>query len=773
MQELRISADEDVIIALARLCEWKKAYEEGSQVCSSVLKSGMHLSLRLGNEFLSMFVRFGKLGDARYVFGRMPHRNAFSWNVLIGGYAKAGFLDEALSLYYKMQWAGIRPDVYTFPCVLRTCGGMRDLQKGKEVHVHVIQYGFEENVDVINSLITMYVKCGNLRSARVLFNKMPRRDSITWNAMISGYFQNGECLQGLRLFFMMRQRSIYPDLMTMTSVIAASENLGDEKLGRQFHGLVIATGFFIDVTVCNSLIQMYSSYGAAEEAEKVFNCMEWKDIVSWTTMISCYDSNIMPSKALETYKMMELEGIVPDDVALASVLSACASLGQLDMGIKLHELAKSTRLVSHIIVANALIDMYSKCKSIDKALEVFHNIPNKDLISWTAVISGLRLNNRCLEALIFFRHMNTRPNSVTLLSLLSACARIGALTCGKEIHAYALKNGVGSEGFLANAVLNLYVRCGKMQLAWNQFNSQKKDVSSWNILLTGYAQQGQGKKALNLFDKMIMSGVYPDEISFLSLLCACSRSRKISECLEYFYSMKCKYGIAPNLKHYACVVDVLGCLGKLDDAYEFIRQMPLKPDAAIWGALLNACRIHKRIDLGEVAARYIFETDNKSIGYFVLLCNLYAASGRWDDVARVKEMMKENGVMIEPGCSWVEVKGEVYAFLSGDKVHPRICAVLEGFYKKMKDGGLDSKMEEVEIICGHSERLAVAFGVINTVPGTPIRVTKNVYMCQSCHTVMEFISKMVRREISVRDTKHLHHFKDGICSCGGGIVTTM
>lgn len=242
MQELRFSVDEDVIIALAKLCEWNTAYKEGSEVCYSVLESGMHLSLKLGNSFLSMFVRFGKLSAARYLFGKMPHRDVFSWNVLIGGYAKAGFFDEALSWYCKMQAAGIRPDVYTFPCVLRTCGGIPDLGKGREVHVHVMRYGFEVDVDVINALITMYVKCGNLRNACALFDRMPRKDRITWNAMISGYFKNGECLEGLRLFFRMREQSIYPDWMTMTSVIAANEHIGDEKLGRQVHGFVMATG---------------------------------------------------------------------------------------------------------------------------------------------------------------------------------------------------------------------------------------------------------------------------------------------------------------------------------------------------------------------------------------------------------------------------------------------------------------------------------------------------------------------------------------------------
>lgn len=279
---------------------------------------------------------------------------------------------------------------------------------------------------------------------------------------------------------------------------------------------------------------------------------------------------------------------------------------------------------------------------------------------------------------------------------------------------------------------------------------------------------------------MIDCKVNPDEVTFISLLCACSRSGMVTLGLEYFNSIEHKYNITPNLKHYACVVDLLGRAGLLDDAYEFIQKMPIKPDPAIWGALLNSCRIHRQVELGELAAQHIFEMDAKSVGYYILLCNLYADNCKWNEVARVRKIMREKEIIIDPGCSCVEVKGKVHAFLSGDDFHPQIKeinAVLEGFYEKMKEVGSEclerSSKDEVEaskadVFCGHSERLAIAFGLINTVPGTPIWVTKNLYMCDSCHKTVKFISKVVRREISVRDTERFHHFKDGVCSCGDG-----
>ncbi|XP_031097308.1 pentatricopeptide repeat-containing protein At1g15510, chloroplastic [Ipomoea triloba] len=779
-QDLRSDIEEETFVYLIRLCEFKRAYKEGCLICSVVLSLMSQLSLRLGNSLLSMLVKLGNLGDAWYVFGKMAERDVFSWNVLIGGYAKNGYFDEALDLYHRMLWVGYRPDVYTFTCVLRTCGGIPDWRIGREIHVHVIRFGFGCDIDVVNAMITMYVKCGDIVSARKLFDGMPKRDTISWNAMISGYFENGDYLEGLSLFFLMREFGYYPNLMTMTSVISACEVLCDERLGRALHGYVAKMEYGDEVSLGNSLIQLYSAVGNLGEVQKVFWRIECKDVVSWTAMISAYQNNDLPEKAVETYKTMEMVGVKPDEITIASVISACASLGFLDMGIKLHELAKRMGFVAYIIVANTLIDLYSKCGYIDKALEVFYAIPRKDVISWTSIILGLRINNRSFEALIFFRKMTLTmdPNSITLISSLSACARIGALMCGKEIHAYVLRNGMAFDGFLPNALLDLYVRCGKMGPALNLFNMQQQDVAAWNILLTGYAQRGQGELAIELFDRMINSNLKPSEITFISLLCACSKSGMVNQGLEYFDIMESKFFIKPNLKHYACVVDLLGRAGQLEDAYDFIQKMTIKPDIAIWGALLNSCRIYRHLELGELAARHILEMDEVNLGYYTLVCNLYFDCGKWDEVARLKKLMREKGLDIDPGCCWIEVKGKVHAFLSGDDFHPeikQINEVLKGFFDKMKAAGLDeperSLVDEVEaskaeIFCGHSERLAIAFGLLNSVPGMPISVTKNLYMCQSCHNLVKFISMAVRREISVRDCEGFHHFKDGSCSCG-------
>ncbi|CAA6666331.1 unnamed protein product [Spirodela intermedia] len=543
-----------------------------------------------------------------------------------------------------MLWAGIRPDVYTFPCVLRTCAAAADIARGKEVHVHVVRFGFESDIDVLNALITMYAKCGDVAAARKVFDTMPNKDVISWNAMMAGYFENGECFRGLELFLAMRELSVAPDLMTTTSLISASDVLGDRELGKQIHGYVIKTEMVVETSVSNSLIQMYFGLGSQGEAETIFLHTGSRDLVTWTTMISGYEKNGLPDQALQMFEKLKSTDVAVDEVTIASALSACASLGRLETGLELHELARANELLPYTTVGNSLIAMYSKAGRLEKAVEVFRSMLDRDVISWSSLISGFRSNRRSFEALKFFRQMQTytKPNVVTFV----------------EIHAQVLRNGLWFQGFLPNALLDFYVKCGRTEYAQMQFNAHEgKDVASWNIMLNGYARRGYGDFAVALFHRMEEQGVLPDEVTFISLLLACSRSGVVSRGQMFFNLMSQKYGITPNVKHYACMVDLLGRAGRLPEAHRLIQEMPIETDAAVWGALLNGCRIHKEVELGEVAARHIFEMDSKSVGYYVLLCNLYADGGRWSDVARVRSVMRERGLVVDPGCSWVESKG--------------------------------------------------------------------------------------------------------------------
>jgi pentatricopeptide repeat protein len=747
------------------------AVPEGCSVYVRLSSSETHINLHVGKYLLPMLVGFEKLVTASKVFSKMTQRDVFSWNVMISGYGQAGFLVEAIDLYGRMLWSCVKPDIYTFPCVLRCCGGLLDLRRGKMVHAHVIRYGYGSEVDISNALITMYGKCGDLTRAHKVFDEMTIQDSISWNAMIAGYFENHEIDEGIELFRTMFGLPLEPSIFTMTSVISHCEL----NLGETLHGYTIKTGFSLDYTVCNSLIKMYSASTRMDEAMKVFSRTKDRNLISWTSMISGYEQNGSPDKALEIFQQMESNDVAPDEATIVSVLAACACLGRLDIGLRLHKLAKRKGLETDR-VAISLIYLYVKSQCMDQAVEIFKRLRNKNVVSYTTLIMGFNINRRYMDSLRYFRNMlrYVQPNDVTFMTVLDACAELGAAMCAKEIHAHTLRVGLGFKRCLANSILAMYAKCGRMNDAWSHFHIIHgwKDVVSWNIMIMGYASLGEGTRAIKLFKRMIRHDqVRPDDVTFLSLLCACSHSGMINKAHLYFSLMIQKYSIMPNVRHYACMVYLLGRAGLLDEAQKLIEEMPIEPDSSVWGALLDVCRIHGRFELGEYAAKFLFELAPDNVGYLLLYCKFYAELGKWDGVDRVKKLMRQKGLEADPGCSWIEVKGSIHAFLTQDNSHPQwkeIQTLLNGLYKRITVNGFDpieNGSKKDVILCGHSERPALAFGLINSIPGTPIKITKNLYMCEECHRFVKLVTRFVRREIVVRDTEKFHNFKDGKCSC--------
>jgi pentatricopeptide repeat protein len=370
---------------------------------------------------------------------------------------------------------------------------------------------------------------------------------------------------------------------------------------------------------------------------------------------------------------------------------------------------------------------------------------------------------------------------VTISCVLPACAILAALQQGKEIHNYAIKRELRSNVSVGSALVDMYGKCGDVEIARKVFDKMnKRDVILWTSLIAGYGMHGYGEDALALFHHMERTNLKPDHVTFVALLSACSHAGLINEGWQCFDRMKIEYRITPLVEHYACMVDLLGRSGHLDEAYEFIKKMPIEPSSGVWGALLGACRVHCNVHLAEIVAEHLFEMEPGNPGFYVLLSNIYAAVGRRDGVHEVRSMMKERGVKKMPGCSWIELNNKVHAFIAGDKSHPRleeIHATLENLVQQLKEEGyspdtrfvLDDVEEEEEkkrILSGHSEKLAIIFGLISTSPGTPIRITKNLRMCGDCHSASKYISKVVARRITVRDLNRFHHFEDGLCSCG-------
>jgi pentatricopeptide repeat protein len=427
--------------------------------------------------------------------------------------------------------------------------------------------------------------------------------------------------------------------------------------------------------------------------------------------------------------------------------------------------------------------MYAKCGRIEIAWQLFGKMHKRDVVSWNAMIAGYEQNGFAEEALALFKQMQLEiamPNSVTMLTVIQACADLGALQQGRWIRENIIQSRYEVDVAVGNSLITMYAKCGSIELARQVFDKMlERDVITWSAMIAGYGVNGHGNDALMLFEHMQQTGTQPNHVTYVSVLSTCSHAGLVDEGWQYFGCMSQNYGITPLVEHYACMVDLLGRAGHLDEAWDFVKKMPLEPAASVWGALLGVCRIHYNLELGELAAKRLFDLEPENAGYYTLLSNIYAAAGRWNDSSKVSALMKDRGVKKKPGCSWVEMDGRIQSFVVGDRSHPqsdKIYTTLNTWAGQMKEAGyvpdtnfvLHDVEEEVKehMLFSHSEKLAIAFVFINTSPGTPIRITKNLRVCGDCHTAAKFISKIVSREIIVKDLNRFHHFKDGACSCG-------
>ena len=427
--------------------------------------------------------------------------------------------------------------------------------------------------------------------------------------------------------------------------------------------------------------------------------------------------------------------------------------------------------------------MYTACNEMDCARRVFDKISQPCIVTYNAMITGYARGSRPNEALSLFRELQARnlmPTDVTMLSALSSCSLLGALDLGKWLHEYVTKSGLDRFVKVNTALIDMYAKCGSLDDAVCVFQKMAvRDTQAWSAMIMAYAIHGHGPKAMSLFKEMRKAGIKPDEITFLGLLYACSHTGLVEEGFEYFYSMRDKYGVIPGIKHYGCMVDLLGRAGRLEEAYEFIVGLPIRPTPIFWRTLLSACGSHGNVELGKRVLEHIFELDDSHGGDYVILSNLCARAGRWEDVNTVRKLMGERGVVKVPGCSSVEVNNVVHEFFSGDGVHSvstKLHQALDELVKELKMVGYvpdtslvfhaDMEDEEKEVILRyHSEKLAITFGLLNTPPGTTIRVVKNLRVCADCHSAAKLISFIFDRQIILRDVQRFHHFKDGKCSC--------
>ncbi|CAD6226813.1 unnamed protein product [Miscanthus lutarioriparius] len=506
------------------------------------------------------------------------------------------------------------------------------------------------------------------------------------------------------------------------------------------------------------------------------------DPFSLNTVLRMAASSPHPSLALALHARRLAP---PDTHTYPPLLQACARLLSLRDGERIHAEAAKNGLATLVFVKNSLVHLYGACGLFESAHRVFDEIPvrERNLVSWNSMLNGFAANGRPNEVLTIFREMldvDFMPDGFTMVSVLTGSAEIGALALGRRVHVYLTKVGLVGNSHVGNALIDLYAKCGCVEDARRVFEEMGtgRTVVSWTSLIVGLAVNGFGKEALELFGVMEREKLVPTEITMVGVLYACSHCGLVDDGFMYFNRMKEEYSIAPRIEHLGCMVDLLGRAGKVKEAYDYILTMPLEPNAVVWRTLLGACAMHKKLELGEAAWERLVELDPGHSGDYVLLSNLYAAVGRWANVHVLRKTMVKDGVRKNPGRSLVELRNSVYEFVMGDRSHPeseQIYQMLadiadrlrrEGYIPRTSNVLADIEEEEKETALNyHSERLAIAFALLKSLSGTPIRIVKNLRVCGDCHTAIKLISKIYDREIIVRDRSRFHHFKGGSCSC--------
>ena len=694
----------------------------------------------------------------------------------------ANTTNEAIAILKVQAEQGINVDSYTYVDVLKRCLKEKDLRVAREVHYCIIKSRMEQDKYVASSLLSVYIRCGSLQDARQVFDALAKKSVINWNVMIGGYVQHNRGKDAMQLFHQMRQEHVQADEITYVSILKACAIPLSLKWGREVHVLIRRDGLESDIRVGTALIQMYAKCGSIEEARQAFDNLTNRNVVSWTAMVGAYAGNGRSVEAYDLYLKMKEEGFQPNAVTYMSLLNDCASTGALEWVKDVHRHILEEGHESDVRVGSALIHMYAKCGSIEDAALVFDSMKERNIITWNVMIGAYAGSGRGVEAYDLYLKMKEegfQPNAVTYVSLLNDCGSAGALEWVKDVHRHILEKGHESDVRVGNALVHMYAKSGSIEDAQLVFERMEEcNVMTWNIMIGGFGQHGRGQDALELFRKMKADGLVPDAYSFVALLSACSHSGLVDEGRQIFCAMK-DYGVEPTVVHYTCMVDLLGRAGLLEETKRLISSMPVEANAGTWGALLGACRTYGNVELGELAAKEFMKLEPADASPYVLLSNIYAAAGQWDQVAFIRHMMQERGIRKEPGVSWIEISNKVHRFVVGDRSHPeakKIYDVLNNLSEKLKaegyipDTGLVlrniDEEQKVHALCAHSEKLAIAYGLMHTPRGMPIRVYKNLRVCSDCHTATGFISKVTGREIVTRDANRFHHFKDGVCSCG-------
>lgn len=571
----------------------------------------------------------------------------------------------------------------------------------QQSHAQILALGFQQNAFLTTRLVSAYATCGDLTSSRLVFDSIAVKNIYLWNSLINGYAKHHAFDEAFALFHDMVRSDVLPDDYTLATLSKISAEIEDLVSGRLIHAKSARIGFVSDVVVANSLMSMYCKCGELGGARKLFDEMPQRNLSSWNVIIAgcaALENCLSHASLWDFFRKMQIEGFKPNAFTIASMLPVCGgNTGKWDYGMELHCFLVKNELDINIdldvYMGSSLIDMYSRSNRVVLSRRVFDQMKCRNIYVWTAMIKGYVQNGAPEEALSLLHEMQVKagiqPNKVSLVSVLPACSSLAGLTGGKQIHGFAIKLDLDHDVPLCNALIDMYSKCGSLNYARRVFDNGAfyKDSISWSSMISAYGLHGKGEGAVIMYHKMLQQGTKPDMITVVGVLSACSKSGLVDEGLSIYDSLMTKYGMKPTVEICACMVDMLGRSGQLDEAMEFIRKMPVEPSPSVWGALLSASIMHGNSTTRDLAYRFLVELEPENPSNYISLSNLYASYRRWDVVAEMRTMMKERGLRKVPGCSWITISGKTYSFYVADKAHPSsslIYGVLDDLKSIMK-----------------------------------------------------------------------------------------
>ncbi|KAG9447708.1 hypothetical protein H6P81_013836 [Aristolochia fimbriata] len=636
--------------------------DKGILIHDFIVQKGFDSVLPVANSLMSMYINLGRIELASLVFYNMLSRDLVSWNSMLMGYARGMNWAKVFDVYASMQVENIVPNHVTFLGLLMACGQALHFSLGQSIHGHLIRLGILGDLRVGTSLVDMYCKCGKVDYAHAIFEEeLHCRSLVSWNSLIAGYSQNGYDYEAVLLFHRMLMDScLKPDLVTITNLIPSFASLMDLGMTQSIHGFIIKSGIEVcmDVVLGTAMIDAYCKSLDIGASFLIFSSMKKTNTATWNALMSGYILNGFAYKCMNLFVEMLYKNVVLDAVTLMTLLQSCGELRSKNIGKLVHGFCKKSGFDLHLMVSNAMIDMYMLCKSAESSELLFNSMPSKNLVTWNTMLSGFIKNGLPLGALSIFHEMQLedlhKPDAVTVLSVIHALSALSFH--GDIIHGYVLKLGFILDTSVVNSLLDAYSKCGSINKAQLLFDQMTfiRDQSSWNVIISGCGMNGLGDKACSFFTQMEKEGHRPNPITFISLLSSCSHSGMVSEGCAYFDLMIMKYGMRPSLEHYTCMIDMFGRAGRLEEAFRLIDRMPKDlVCSGVWGALLHACKLHMNLELGELVGKKLLTLEPDNCGYYATVANVLASGGKWEEASRVRNIFDIGSMMKKAGQSVV------------------------------------------------------------------------------------------------------------------------